>query len=63
MSRRHMSVTRNDATYTQVVVFVCSNLPVMSTSGFGVINSECVEDAFRSVDRRFFVPQVRLRLC
>ena len=28
-------------------------------SGFGVISSQSVEDGFRNVDRRFFVPQVR----
>ena len=30
-----------------------------SCLGFGVITSDSVEDAFRGVDRKFFVPRVR----
>lgn len=33
----------------------------LSFSGFGVIHSQSVEDGFRAVDRRFFVPTVRPR--
>jgi hypothetical protein len=33
-------------------------LPLLSHSGFGVIHSNAVEEGFRAVDRRFFVPQV-----
>lgn len=29
-------------------------------AGFGVIHTDYVEEAFRAVDRRYFVPQVRL---
>ena len=29
-----------------------------SSLGFGVITSTCVEDGFRGVDRKFFVPRV-----
>lgn len=38
----------------------CDSLFVVSLgAGFGVIHSDAVEAAFRAVDRRFFVPQVR----
>ena len=32
-----------------------------SLAGYGVIHSQAVEDAFRAVDRRFFLPKVRTR--
>ena len=43
----------NDWPFSYTFPFSISAIP-----GFGVIRSQAVEDGFRSVDRKFFVPQV-----
>lgn len=37
----------------------CPHICLVSISGFGVISSSTLEQGFRNVDRRFFVPRVR----
>jgi hypothetical protein len=57
-----IDVTRDfaDSTTHPWLLTVCF-IPVLYPLGFGVIHSQSVEDGFRAVDRRFFVPPVRPR--
>lgn len=45
-----------------LLTYICTlllSIHILVLLGFGVITSDSVEDAFRGVDRKFFVPRVR----
>jgi hypothetical protein len=52
--------TRTDAHFihTESGLIANTHIYLCCTAGFGVISSESVEEGFRAVDRRLFVPRV-----